>query len=104
MTLEHGAQLAGQRLDPRGGAWIGDRLDVGEVALPFGVVDGEEADPAVDAHDRRRIARRQVADVGHLGQHAEGVVVADAQHDAGVGGAAGGADRHAGAAPTTAAG
>ena len=80
--LEHAAQLAGQRLDAGRRAGIAQDLGVGVRRAALGGVDGGDAGPGLDADDGDRLAGRQGADVGDLGDDGE-LVVAGAQQHAG---------------------
>ena len=80
--LEDAAQLAGERLDARRRAGIAQDLGVGVGGAALGRVDGADAGPGLDADDGDRLAGRQGADVGHLGDDGE-LAVAGAQQDAG---------------------
>ncbi len=92
--LEHDAQLAAEGLDAGRRPGVADDLDVGVGRPALGRVDGGDAGPRLDAHDRHRLPGRKGADVGHLGDDAERAVVG-AQHDPPVGRGAPGLDRPA---------
>ena len=91
---EHAAQLAAERLDPRGRPRVDDHLGVGVGRAPLGLVQRPDAGPALDAHDGSRVARRQRADVGHLGDDGD-LAAAGVQQDAGLARAPRGGDRRA---------
>ena len=79
--LEHAAQLAGQRLDAGRRAGVAEDLGVGVGGAALGRVDGADAGAGLDADDGDGLARRERADVGHLGDDGE-LVVVGAQQDA----------------------
>ena len=82
--LEGRPQLAGQRLDARGRARVGEQLGVGERRPALGVVDGGHPRPLVDPDHGHRLAVGQRADVGDLGDDAE-VAAGGAQQEAAAG-------------------
>jgi hypothetical protein len=91
---EHATQLAGEGLDSRRRPRVGDQFGVGIGDAALGLVQRPEARPGLDAHDRRRIAGRQRADIGDLGDDGH-VATAGVQQDPRLARAAGGGDRRA---------
>ena len=65
--LEDAAQLAGEGLDAGRRAGVAQDLGVGVGGAALGGVDGGDAGARLDADDGDRLAGRQGADVGHLG-------------------------------------
>ena len=91
---EHAAELAAERLDAWSRPRIGDRLGIGVGGPPFGLVQGSDAGPTLDAHDGGGIAGRQRTDVGDLGDNGD-LATAGVQQHARVVGAASRRDRRA---------
>ena len=80
---EDAAQLARERLDSRRRSRVDDQLGVGVGGAPFGLVQRPDAGAALDADDGRRVARRQRADIGDLGDDGD-LAAAGVQQDAGL--------------------